>query len=314
MHNIAVLMCTYNGEKYLQEQVDSILAQEGVNVRLYIRDDCSTDGTRQMLKRLEGYDNICVHYDTHNLGPGMGFMKMAFDLNASGDVEAHHIDYVCFADQDDIWLPEKLARGVEMIGDTDEPVLYCSNQLLYFNGERQGTKRLSGQPDMSLEGHITKNVISGCTMIFNVRLLREISRCREVGHDVLDFRMHDAWVFLVALLVGKVIYDDESYILYRIHENNTVGVAGKSYFERLMESRRPNRYGVKCRNLRYKTARLLLGAYKPRRAEDEALLRLIAGYKDSFANRLKLALSTGIQEKSGEKRLIYMARVLLGQL
>lgn len=312
MHNIAVLMCTYNGEKYLSEQIDSILAQEGVNIRLYIRDDCSTDGTRQMLKQLEEHDNISVVYDTCNLGPGLGFMKMVFDLNASGDIEAYNIKYICFADQDDIWLPKKLIRGVEMIGDTDEPVLYCSNQLLYINGEQQPGKRLTELPDMTLESHITKNTISGCTMIFNDRMLEEISKCQEVGHDVLDFRMHDAWIFLVALLVGKVIYDEEANILYRIHENNTVGIAVKPYLERLRELYHPNRYGVRSQNLRYKTAKLLLASYKPRKAEDEELLKLIAEYKDSFRNRMRLALSTRIQEKSGEKKPVYMVRVIFG--
>ena len=314
MHNVAILMCTYNGEKYLLEQINSILSQKDVNIRLYIRDDCSTDSTRQILKQIEERDNIFVTYDSHNLGPGMGFMKMLFDLYASGDVEAYQIEYIGFADQDDVWLPKKIIRGIEMIGDTEKPVLYCSNQLLYKNNEQESKKRFTELPDMTLEGHITKNTLSGCTMIFNDKMLKEIVKCQGIGHEILDYRMHDAWIFLVALLVGKAVYDDESYILYRIHENNTVGVVTKSYLERAREAHRPNRYGVKCKNLRYKTAKLLLASYEPQRTEDYELLKMISEYKDCFRNRVKLALSTKIQKKSGERRLIYMGRVIFGLL
>ncbi|MBR4145092.1 MAG: glycosyltransferase, partial [Lachnospiraceae bacterium] len=114
--DIAVLLCTYNGEKYLCTQLDSILKQKDVNVTLFVRDDGSSDETCNILNRYKTqYPDkvILVENVNKNLGPGLGFMKLFFKVFK----EYKRFSFYAFADQDDIWLDNKLYEGIKKIGD-----------------------------------------------------------------------------------------------------------------------------------------------------------------------------------------------------
>ena len=125
---VAVLMSTYNGEQYISGQVESIFKQRDVTIHLYIRDDGSSDRTCDMLKRLEaGREDVCFDRSEKNLGPGMSFMKLLYDVVREGPEYA----YYAFSDQDDIWLPDKLKIAVGALVKERRPALYCSNQILY---------------------------------------------------------------------------------------------------------------------------------------------------------------------------------------
>ena len=122
---VAVLMSTYNGEKFLEEQLDSIFSQTGVNVKLYVRDDGSTDCTLHIIDQYAERFPIVKLADNENLGPGFSFMRLLYQYAFEPE-----IDFFAFADQDDIWLENKLWIGVEAINNSGftGPVLYSSNQ------------------------------------------------------------------------------------------------------------------------------------------------------------------------------------------
>ena len=253
---VAVLMSTYNGKKYLREQLDSIFNQRDVEVVLYVRDDGSTDDTLKIVREYqESYPIHILPFDG-NVRPGMSFMKLLYYVVK----EETSFSYYAFADQDDIWLEGKLSRAISMLCEAKSReyrnVLYCSNQWLYENGER-ARLRFEEKPDTTLLGHISKNDFSGCTMVFDRSLAELTVSIPCLGNALLTYRMHDAWIALIASAYGKIIYDKESGILYRIHQENAVGVKKISLKDRinaiLGRGSKP-----KYRNIRSNSARKLL--------------------------------------------------------
>ena len=120
--DITVLMSTYNGEKYLHEQIDSILRQQGVKVNLLVRDDGSTDNTLAILDKYQE-EGLLTFYTGENLGPQRSFLHLL--------QQAPQSDYYAFADQDDIWLEDKLSTGIKQLqNDKEKPALYFSQTQL----------------------------------------------------------------------------------------------------------------------------------------------------------------------------------------
>lgn len=226
--NVVVLMSTYNGEKYIKEQIDSILNQENVNVLLMIRDDGSSDNTMAVLQDYRRqYKNIKI-IKGKNIGVGNSFMHLLY--------KSDEADYYAFADQDDVWKKDKLIKGIEMINavGSDEPLLYVSNQIIVNeNMEVQGI-RYKNPPSTEIVSIINRNPFSGCTMIMNRRLRNMLTdKDRRPVHQFFNVRIHDAWIAMYAGCVGKIIYDEKSYILYRQHEGNVVGADKKNVMERI---------------------------------------------------------------------------------
>lgn len=198
MRNIAVIMSTYNGELYVKQQIDSVLSQENINVNIYIRDDGSTDSTPIILHELESaFNNIHVVYDK-NIGIGNSFMEMLYTVP---DI----YDYYAFADQDDFWLPEKLYKALEKIETFDIPALYASNQLIVDEALNQLGMRFCSPPGIRYGDIVRGNLISGCTFVFNKELFRIlINIYNRPSTELLVNRIHDAWVAMIAALLGKL--------------------------------------------------------------------------------------------------------------
>lgn len=136
MYKVAILMSTYNGSRYLSEQIDSILCQEGADVTLYIRDDGSSDQTIDIIKKYaKKYQNIILTTG-QNVGVGNSFMQLVYDC-------PDDFDYYAFSDQDDIWLKEKLKVAIDNIKQKDTPTLYASNQMLVDENGKQISLRYS---------------------------------------------------------------------------------------------------------------------------------------------------------------------------
>lgn len=220
MKTVQILMSTFNGERYLREQIDSILNQDcerkGVaNIKLLIRDDGSTDNTQQILREYaEKYTGKIRWYQ----GKNKGVIDSFFDLLKQSDEEA---DYFGFSDQDDYWLEEKVRIGIEHLEKESllSPNLYCCRPTLvdeYLQKLTSNIKRPKMRPGFG--NALVENIVAGCTMIAN-RPLRELILVECPKYTV----MHDWWFYLVASCFGNVIYDEESYILYRQHGRNTVG-------------------------------------------------------------------------------------------
>lgn len=303
---VAVLMSTYNGEKYIREQIESILTQEGVVTKLYVRDDNSSDQTLKILKEYKESGKLKIISAKQNIGPGRSFMRLIYAVSKHED-----FDYMAFADQDDIWLPRKIYAAVEKLKDAGEmPALYGSNQTLYQNGKEEKLRFYCPQ-DTSLEHHISRNEISGCTMVMNKTLVTKIISHPYPPVNIIDFRIHDAWVALVAILTGTFIYDPNSYILYRIHENNTVGIKKISTKERFNRLLLKGNNG-KCRaNLRSNTAKILLKYYPDVDKKHRAVLEKYAYYRKNMKCKLVLMRDKKIIQATGENSMIFRLKILM---
>lgn len=220
---LAVMMSTYNGEKYLREQLDSILSQKlasDVDMTIYIRDDGSSDSTPCILKE---YQSRSVMIDLVQMGgSNYGCLKSFLLLLQYAFNQGN--DYFAFSDQDDVWLPDKLQTGINAIKGSKNPkgALYFSNKT-FVDGD---LKFLEDEKIVYYNDFIEiiwTSQSSGCTQVFN-RALAELAASHI---PTLDKCLHDAWVYRTAKTIGSdVVFDSKSYIKYRIHGNNTMGYSG----------------------------------------------------------------------------------------
>lgn len=240
MISVAVIMSTYNGEKYLDEQIDSILNQTDLEVTLFVRDDGSSDGTKNILEKY-ARDNGNIHINFgENAGVGNSFMHALYSVPDT-------FDYYAFADQDDIWLENKLFQAVKALQESGK-MLYASNQE---NTDKDGNSlglrykedALINQTPLSI---LSVNMIAGCTMVFTNGFYKILCNADNRPSSVLlRNRIHDVWVAMVASLFDGIVYDKNSYILYRQHENNVVG-AKSSLGKRLKNKFKK----IKCKEYR----------------------------------------------------------------
>lgn len=300
--SVSVLMSTYNGGLYIKEQIESILTQRDVNITLYIRDDGSSDSTLSVLSHYESLPNVVFIKDDKRLGPGNSFMYMLYRCADDNS------DFFAFADQDDIWYENKLISAIQLMREDDPtlPILYTSNQFLYINGKNVGLRHNELQ-STSLMDHMNRNTISGCTFVLNRALATKITNSPHATEEFIKYRLHDAWIFLIAIVCGKAIYDHNSYMLYRIHESNTVGVKKESFANKLVKLK--NAYK---RKIRKKTAIQLLEVCPSMIANYKAFLQKYSTYDESLFNKLNFVLDKSIINSCGENRLIFATKVLLG--
>lgn len=219
---VTILLSTYNGEKYLEQLIKSLLSQSKIDYQIVVRDDGSTDGTQKILEKYQNKNRL-KWYQGKNIGPAESFMELLYSAPES--------DYYALCDQDDIWETEKLCTAIDALKkyDIEKPMVYTSNQKLIINHNISKNLRFIKTPHITLSGVLCKNDLSGCTMVINKSLYKKITVISSrPSKQMLRLRMHDTWINLAAILLGKLIYDAESYICYRIHENNTVGIESKN--------------------------------------------------------------------------------------
>lgn len=209
MKKVQILMSTYNGQTYLQKQIESILGQTYSNIELLIRDDGSKDQTVEILKKYEQqYKNIKVFYEK-NIGVTASFFSLLNESDA---------DYIAFADQDDIWLPQKIEMAVEKLQKYPKPALYASNKVLIDQNDHIIQKNNMKDKKPSFSNALVESICTGCTIVMN-KMLVDLVKKHIPSHAVL----HDWWCYLLAAYIGEVIYDKEAYIWYRQHGDNVVG-------------------------------------------------------------------------------------------
>ena len=302
--SVAVLMSTYNGEKYLREQIDSILNQSEVDIQLVIRDDGSADGTKKILQEYRKNKNITIKYGK-NLGVGVSFMKLL-----CANIEA---DYYAFADQDDIWMEDKLICAVRMLETQEEPALYGSNQMIANeNGEPVGI-RYKQKPPCDFVNSIMSCRISGCTMVMNRKLRVEMSKkINFPSRKYLQIRIHDSWTLAFANAFGVFIYDEIPHILYRQHGDNVVGVVNQNIAQRIMAFLKTRR-NQKIESTRRLLARDLLNTARSQNMNlvKEKILMDFA-MSDSVTRKILLLRNREIRKKLQESRLMFCIKVIMG--
>ena len=308
MPTVAVLMSTYNGEKYIREQLDSIFAQKDVDVRLYVRDDGSKDTTVNILKEYKKLYPIEIIQDGENVGPGDSFMRLVYRYANEPDIE-----YYAFADQDDIWLDDKMIIAIKRIEqeESTEPTLYSSNQTIYRNGKECGLRHNEPQ-NTSLVFHLSVNTIAGCTFVFNKALAMAFANAKEPSETIKKMRIHDSWLMLVAISIGKVIYDTKSHMLYRIHEANAVGIKKISLREKWERFRKLIFPTVES-NLRMQTAQQLLNTYDCKE-EAQRVLLLFANYQKDWRAKKNLMCDKQIKAECTDGPLLFSVKVLFNRV
>lgn len=211
-YQVNVLLSTYNGARYLREQLGSIAAQTLPAARITIRDDGSTDGSDVLVQE---WAQDCAN--VHRLqGARLGATNSFFALlDSCGD----ECDYFAFADQDDVWLPDKIERAVLSLGplDAEKPAMYCSRAE--YVDESLGHIGYSRIPkNVDFTNALVENIAIGCTVVLNRSARRLL--LRRIPQKTL---MHDWWCYLVVSAFGKIVFDEQSTIKYRQHGGNVVG-------------------------------------------------------------------------------------------
>ena len=302
MINVAVLMSTYNGEKYLKEQLESILKQSGVNVQIFIRDDCSSDSTRDILTQYSN-ENPDIHINLgENLGVGNSFMELLYSVPDS-------FDYYALADQDDIWEENKI---IEAVNKLEDKLLYASNQECVDKfGNSIG---LRYKEDAFI--HLTPvsilecNMIAGCTMVMSNKFFKLLTKeSNRPSQSLLRNRIHDVWLAMVASLFEGIVYDTRSFIKYRQHENNVVGA--KSSFSKRVKSKIKKLRHSEYRNGRSWLAREIVERF-PAEAENYPLIKICSQSK-SFKGKIRI-LKNGKELRSytKESRMGFFIKVMFG--
>lgn len=212
---VAILMCTKNGENFLDEQLKSIADQTHTNWTLFVSDDGSTDKTRGILERFG--QNRLQRVVVRN-GPEKGVCANFLSLATDPTIDA---DYYAFSDQDDIWHPDKLRRALNWLTSVPEgvPGLYCGRtELMSADGKAYGLSPLFTRPP-AFENALVQNLGGGNTMVFNHSTKRLLER---VGR--LDVVLHDWWLYQLASAAGGMIrYDSQPMLKYRQHRHNLIG-------------------------------------------------------------------------------------------
>lgn len=227
--DVQVLLAVYNGEKYLEEQLDSLFRQTHRRFRVTVRDNHSTDGTRRLLRRWQGRHpgKIELIEGDRNLGVIGNFAALLDKADAP---------YVMLSDADDVWLPDKMEKTLKSMREAERacgkamPVLVHTDlrvvdeTLSLLQPSFWRMSKLDGSAPCLLNRALTENAVSGCTAMLN-RALVELAR--PIPAEV---PMHDAWIGLVAAAFGNVVPLTEATVLYRQHGNNAAGASAYGLF------------------------------------------------------------------------------------
>jgi len=210
---LSVCMATYNGEKYIRAQLESILKQLSEDDEVIISDDCSTDGTIGIIKSF-GDKRIRLYEDNHFRGPILNFENAL--KKASGDI-------IFLSDQDDIWLDNKVEVMSKLLLSYDLVVSDCvvvdeagkviADSFFKLRGAKPG-----------LLSNLIKNSFLGCCMAFNRRIMQKAMPFRK------NIPMHDMWIGMIGQVFGKTHFCKEKLVQFRRHDSSASPTAGKNTY------------------------------------------------------------------------------------
>lgn len=228
---VSIIVATYNGERYIGEQLESLLAQTYPAIEIIVSDDGSTDKTLDIVEafRQKAPSRVIVHRNAQQLGYADNFLTATRNL-ASGDI-------IAFCDQDDIWHPDKCQKCVDALVKND--AVLCAHTLNKIDHDGkfiaffdQGIKADTVYEPMSLEPW---GVFFGLSVVFKKSLL-DIIPAERRGLDVWDFDKplaHDRWIYYLGNHLGRVVTISEPLASYRQHQTNLFGHQKRSFLEKL---------------------------------------------------------------------------------
>lgn len=303
--NVVVLMSTYNGEKYLRDQIDSILNQVGkFDLHILVRDDGSNDGTLQILDEYQNKNELVWYSDGENLGAARSFMRLLYN--------APKASYYAFSDQDDVWYKDKLSNSIcklkEVVGCG---AVYTNATLVGFDLKNLGHNVFDQEQKMTLLKALCSCNAMGCTMVMNENLVRLLKE-KEPPENI---SMHDGFVCGVCMACGgAVLYDNESTMSYRQHGNNVMGYnTNRSFLEKIKAK---IRHITGKRKVQIDIQAREIWKYKDHMQEANLVqVRRVMNYRKNFFRRIDLAarvLHLGISKQGTKHEILNAITILLG--
>lgn len=201
---VSIVLCTYNGKQFLKEQLNSLTRQTYPKLEIIVVDDCSTDGTKELLMSFASqHDNIKLYFNEHNLGYNKNFEKAICLANG---------EYFAICDQDDVWLPEKIQKLIDAIGDNW--AVFSNSELVTEQLKPMGRKLINNNISMdSYKSILMENFFTGHTSLLSRKSLQNILPIPGSG-------FYDWWIGFVCLYHNKLIFHDEVLTYYRVHQES----------------------------------------------------------------------------------------------
>jgi rhamnosyltransferase len=272
---IIILLSTYNGEKFLKEQIDSLLNQDidsEYELEIFVRDDGSTDNTIAILNSYK-FANKLTWYQGPNKGPAKSFWELLCTAKEAG--------YYAFCDQDDVWFHNKLSRAIkklQAIKNQNQPLLYCSAVTPVDKdlNELNMSKRNGIQKYTDFAHSLIYSIAPGCTFVFNNQARKvmqnyDINKNFELIHDWLAHK--------IVCMLGTMIYDEYPGLYYRQHGTNVIGMQPTGL---VGAYKRVKRFFGSSNSVRSNIAKALSDVYIHEIPPDKKeLLDIVANYKDN---------------------------------
>jgi len=277
--SLIVLMSTYNGEKYISEQLDSLINQTLKPTKILVRDDGSKDDTVNILEDYASRYNFIEYYCGKNIGVAKSFFEL---IN-----KCDKYDYYALCDQDDYWFKDKLETAVSKLKKEDNniPLLYGGRFILTDDKLKPLNSDMSKLYSYYDFGHaLIYHSAPGCTFVFN-----DEARKKVVKYDVSKqyLVIHDAIIHKVVTMFGKMILDNEPHMYYRQHSSNVIGLDSKGIKELIHRIKSFTSGRVK--KYRSNIAKSLLNVYGDECSkENKELLEIVANYQNNAKLRKEL--------------------------
>jgi glycosyltransferase involved in cell wall biosynthesis len=208
----AVFLTTFNGSAFLSEQISSILNQNSIDVHIYAIDDFSSDDSVAILETFTPSGRITILRNTQNIGVNRIYYQF-MDFNIDHE-------YIAFADQDDVWHPDKLKNLISNFDSEMPTLIFCGRQV-FSNTKRHLSAFNSKISSLSWQNAVVQNVVPLNCIVVNKSGLNLMWAFRNEANYYFD-----SWTYLIFSIFGKILYYDSKLVYYRIHETNLVGIRG----------------------------------------------------------------------------------------
>lgn len=302
---VAILLCTYNGARFLEEQLDSVFTQEHSNINVWASDDGSTDRTMDILRNYRtswGEEKLNI-----TSGPRHGFAANFLSLTCNPGIDA---DFFAFADQDDIWQSDKLSRALSQLQSipADVPALYCTRTRLIDEANNITGYSPLYRRRPSFNNALVQSLASGNSMVMN-----------KAAHDVLckagprHVASHDWWTYMLITGVGGIVtYSRHPSVLYRQHDQNVLGAppgwrASRKRISMLLEGRFKNWNDINIQALQ-EVIELLT-------PENKAIVDTFSKARQgNLLTRVTLLRISGVYRQTIVGRLGLMVAAILGKI